>query len=154
MKCILIPLDGSALAEAVIPTALDLARDLDARIVLVSVVVPTPTSWGSAAPGWGPVGTWDMAMAPLEEQTRTTETYLESVRAQMALPEARVETDAHVGTLPRGILEAVEKHGADLIAMSTHGRGGLGRLVMGSVTDMVIRLAGVPVLVVRPPVTG
>ncbi len=152
MKCILIPLDGSALAEAIIPTALDLARDLDARLVLVSVVVPTPTSWGGAAAGWGPVGTWDVAMLPLDEQTRTMESYLASVKAQMPIAADRVTLDARVGTLPRGILDAAEKHGADLVAMSTHGRGGLGRLVMGSVTDMVIRLAGIPVLVVRPPI--
>ncbi|MGC8488975.1 MAG: universal stress protein [Clostridia bacterium] len=154
MQCILIPLDGSALAEAVIPTALELARDLDAHIVLVNVVTPTPAAWGAASPGWGPVGTWDVPMTPLTEQTRAAEEYLASVKQQTGLPEDRVRTDAHVGTLPRGILEAVHKHGADLIAMSTHGRGGLGRLVMGSVTDMVIRLAEVPVLVVRPPVTG
>jgi|SRR5579875_757779 len=98
MRCMLIPLDGSALAEAVIPTALALARKLDARIVLVSIVMLVPTSWGSIARGWGPVGTRDTAMPPLEEQTRATEANLDSVRRQTGFDQGRMATDAHVGT--------------------------------------------------------
>lgn len=154
MHRIMVALDGSALAEAVIPTVLDLAQAINGEVVLVGVVIPAPPTWGAGTPGWGPVGTWDLAMPPVEEELEATRHYLEKVRDQMQLGDDRVTVDARLGVLPRALLEAAEAHQVDLIAMSTHGRGGLDRLVMGSVTDMLIRLAHVPILVVRPPVTG
>jgi nucleotide-binding universal stress UspA family protein len=154
MKRILVPLDGSGLAEAVMPTALELGRALDAEWILLRVVMPAPSAWTLASASWGPVGPWGDALGSTEEARQEARAYLEAVRAKMSVAPDRVALDVREGVLPSALLNAVAEDHADLIAMSTHGRGGVNRLVMGSVTDMVIRMATVPVVVVRPPITG
>ncbi len=154
MKRILVPLDGSALSEAVIPVVLDLAAQMPVEITLLRVVLPfIDENYGYL--GWGPVGEWAGVYPPIEEGIAHARAYLEEVRSRMGAAAAGVVVDARAGLLPDAILAAIGDTKADVVAMSTHGRGGLGRLVMGSVTDLVIRLASVPVLVVRPhPVPG
>jgi universal stress protein A len=59
-----------------------------------------------------------------------------------------------IGNATDGIVWAAEREGADLIVMSTHGRSGLGRIVLGSVADAVVRRTSLPVIVVRPAMNG
>jgi nucleotide-binding universal stress UspA family protein len=150
---ILIPLDGSPLAEAVMPTAVELGQALSAEWVLLRVVAPSGAPWMVEAGAWGPVAPLDMMGPLLEEQKKDAQSYLEAVRAKMPDP-GRVHLDVREDVLPSGIIEAVREHQATYVAMSTHGRGGINRLVMGSVTDMTIRLSPVPVVVVRPRHVG
>ena len=135
------------------PTALELGQALAAEWVLLRVVAPPTVMWAMEAGVWGPVAPWDPMLPLTEEDKSHAAEYLEAVRAKMPAPE-RVTVDAREDLLPTGILKAVAEHGATYIAMSTHGRGGFHRLVMGSVTETTIRLSPVPVVVVRPPTVG
>ncbi len=143
MERILVPLDGSPLSEAVLPVAEALARAHDAEVVLLQVLPTAP-----------PVGLPEEAARAreLEEGVRQAEAYLtelaDKARARGA---ARVRWTARSTerSPAAAIVEAATESGADVIAMATHGRGGLGRLLLGSVAESVVRHARVPVLLVR-----
>jgi nucleotide-binding universal stress UspA family protein len=135
VKTILLPLDGSPLAERALPYAAGIARRSGARVVLVEAVL------AHTLPG----------IDPSDAQLDVTDRARDNLRAAAArLEAAGVEAEPHVyyDDPVRAILDAARRQGADLIVMSTHGRSGLGRMVYGSVTDQVLRRATVPVLLV------
>ncbi len=152
MQRIIVPLDGSRLAEAVLPTAVELGQALNAEWVLLQVVAPLAAVWAMGAGIAGPAVTWE-AQPTVEEEKAAGRAYLDEVRMTMPDP-SRVTLDLREDVMPLGIVHAVAEHHGTYIAMSTHGRGGVGRLIMGSVTDSVIRLSPVPVVVVRPQLAG
>lgn len=152
MQRIIVPLDGSRLAEAVLPTALELGQALNAEWVLLQVVAPLGVVWAMGAGIAGPAMTW-ASQPPVEDEKAAGQAYLDQVRMTMPDP-SRVTLDLREDVLPLGIVHAVVEHHGTYLAMSTHGRGGMGRLIMGSVTDSVIRLSPVPVVVVRPQLAG
>ena len=128
---ILVALDGSPRAEAVLPGALALAARPAGRVTLLRVVPPRAGLATSAAEDL------DRIAAAL-------------VDAGVAVTPRIVEDDhpAHA------ILRTGEELDADLLALATHGRGGVSRMVLGSVTDKVVRGTDRPVLVVRPEVAS
>ncbi len=143
-KHILIPLDGSRLAEETIPLAARLATLCGARITLLRVVIPRLVV---GQPSY--VLQFDVQL--LEEYQREAARYLESVAAR--LRETVPNVDAVVllaDNPPRAILDWATEQGTDLIAMSTHGRSGFRRFMLGSVADKIVRGAHVPVLLSRP----
>jgi nucleotide-binding universal stress UspA family protein len=145
-KHVLIPLDGSALAEQVLEPALALGGLMQARYTLLRVVVPALLP-GPDPTGYGLVGPDDSV---LEGQQREARGYLEGVAVRLRARSGVVQTRAAVGQQPAvAILEEARALGADLIALETHGRGGLARLLLGSVADKVLRGALSPVLVHR-----
>jgi nucleotide-binding universal stress UspA family protein len=136
---VLIPLDGSPLAEQVLAPALDLARLMEARCSLLRVV-ERPSS------GHGSVGLPEVAQA---------EAYLQRVAGRMRERGLQVRARALVARrAAEAIAGEAEAQGSKLIALATHGRGGLKRLLVGSVADQVVRRAATPVLVYRPSGTG
>lgn len=136
---ILIPLDGSALSESVLGPATQLAALADARIVLLQVYL-YGVPLGQAA---------TMASAG-ERAPKATTVYLENVAKDLRAAGFEVETIAVTDYMPApAILDLTAKRGSSLIALATHGRGGLSRIALGSVTDKVMRGAPVPVLVKR-----
>jgi nucleotide-binding universal stress UspA family protein len=147
LRHILIPLDGSELAEQVLEPALALGNLMQADYTLLRVVGP-PVATGLEAPGYA-VG---VGLEPaLEELKAEAQAYLvrlaERLRAQMLA----VQTRIIVGRPPAlAILEEAQGQGIDLIALETHGRGGLARLLFGSVADKLLRGASTPLLVHRP----
>lgn len=144
---ILVPLDGSELAEQILPHAIALARLADGELVLVRVVTPyVVTDFVTERPGVLPPTVFT------EPRVRLAEEELGRVAERLSIEEGiTVSTRVVEHTQPAaGILEEAERTGADLIAAATHGRGGIARLVLGSVADKLIRAARVPVLVVRP----
>jgi nucleotide-binding universal stress UspA family protein len=153
---ILIPLDGSDLAEQAIPYAEEIARREHARVVLLRAVPPlgaflSRTSTGGPAVLGSPYATeveTDVAMRAYRSEQEAAAAYLDLVAQR--LQSSGISTDIRVveGEATEAILEAGRDAG--LIAMSTHGRGGLGRVVMGSTTDEVLRREpNVPMLIVR-----
>jgi nucleotide-binding universal stress UspA family protein len=137
VKTILVPLDGSPIAEAALEPALELAREKNATLVLLRAA-EAHTLFGDA----------------VEAQTaavREAEDYLGGVRDRvMRGGLANVEVSAWYGVPAEAIIEAARYRNADLIVMSSHGRSGLGRLVLGSVAEMVLRGSRVPILLIRP----
>lgn len=142
---ILVTLDGSPLAESVLPHAEALARQFDAEVILLQAVSL------SASMGWG---ISDPASVELVETLR--ETVLGSARDYMQEQVSRLEargvrarSQVVEGGAVDTILHAADQLEVDLIAMATHGRSGMGRWVYGSVAERVLRGATRPVLLVR-----
>jgi nucleotide-binding universal stress UspA family protein len=138
---ILVPLDGSVTGEAAIPQAETLAQALGAELVLFHVVEPFT--------GW--IGSEAFAMYPEKEEERSEAAVAYLDRVEKELQEKGLSTSSWVdlGTASGKILEYAEANAIDLIAMSTHGRSGIGRWVFGSVTDKVLHAGDTPVLVVQ-----
>jgi nucleotide-binding universal stress UspA family protein len=142
---ILLPLDGSPLAESIIPHAIRLGRTEHARFTLLRVVEPlvlmAPTAF---------VPPTDLAPERTSEQVVQAEEYLDRIAERLRDEGAQVVTQVVVSERPaEAILEAAERSVADLIALSTHGRSGLSRLLAGSVADKVLR-GPRPILISRP----
>jgi len=152
-ETIIVPLDGSELAEQALDRAAELAAKVQARVVLVQAVeslaqrmTAPPAIMESPAAAAASVEILQEAVDAEKEQA---EQYLASVRDKLT---ARgLQAEAYVGEGPASdvVLKLAEDKKSDLIVMSTHGRGGLGRLVFGSVADAVLRHSQVPVLLVR-----
>lgn len=143
---VLVPLDGSELAEAILPDVAELCSVTGAGCRLLSVVVP------QFEPG-SPY----MPQAPalhrelLDEAESRSGAYLERIARGLEDAGVATATEVVVHMSPAGaVLETAREVSADLIAMATHGRTGLRRLVLGSVGDKVLRGADVPVMLRRP----
>ena len=143
---ILIPLDGSALAGQILEPTLALGDLTMAAYTLLYVVEPfVLTSYASLAQA-ADLDT-QMNQAALAEAQR----YLDDLAQRLRVGGRQVHTQGLLAAQPAvAILDAARAHGADLIALATHGRSGLARLLIGSVADKVRRGADVPVLLYRP----
>ena len=147
LKKILVPLDGSKLAEAVLPFVHTLAQSMKAEIVLLRVV--TVETYTSMPVPMAPVSIPPLRVTPEHDYYAHAEGYLQRVAFDY-FPDSAVTLQVGGGPITDSILEFAETAGVDLIAMSTHGRSGLSRMVLGSVTDEVVRRSHVPVLLIRP----
>jgi nucleotide-binding universal stress UspA family protein len=137
---VLVPLDGSPLAETVLPVVSKLARPLGLEIALLRIV---PTVIPQVVEGSRRV-----IMDDSERLSREATAYLEGVADRLCADGFRTLTSVRTGVADREILAGARECGADLIAMTTHGRSGLGRLLFGSVAEAVMRHAEIPVLLV------
>lgn len=144
---LLVPLDGSPLAEEALPHAVGLARALEATVVLVHAVPPPVL----------PLAEFSLAGAmalpdadPIEQARRAATAYLETVAARLAAQGVQTQTTVVEGAAATAILEVSRAVGAVLIVMATHGRTGLGRLLFGSVALEVLHRGDRPLLLVRP----
>lgn len=145
IRRVLVPLDGSELAEAILDPAARLARQTGASLVLLRAIDPMLPTDAPYLPA-----TVEGTEARFEERHEEARTYLDGV-AERLRGEGVDVADAEVreGRAAPTILERAGE-GADLVAMATHGRGGLRRWLLGSVSDKVLRGADRPVLIVRP----
>lgn len=145
-KRILVALDGSPRAEKSLELATRIAKASGGMLTLLQAVEP-PLPFSSP---YLPHAVED-AQAALDQGRAASARYLEEQKARLEQQGIRVETETLLGAHPApGILHYADEHPVDLIALATHGRGGLPRLVLGSVADKVLRGANVPILVVRP----
>ena len=135
-KSILVPLDGSTLAEDILDEIEELALLLNARLNLICV------SRADVLPG----------VDPTDAQVRVVNNakeYLETIRERLSLKHFDVEVHTPYGNPADKILEVCKRHPIDLVAMSTHGRSGIGRWLLGSVAEKVVRHSEIPVLLLR-----
>jgi nucleotide-binding universal stress UspA family protein len=140
-KRVLVPVDGSDLAEAIIPFVLDIAGPLDLDITLLRV--------NHAIPPVAVEGTRRIVIEDIEGHRREAQAYLAGLAAELQAKGARVTTLVRRGEPVAEILAAARDEDADLIAMSTHGRTGPARLLFGSVAEGVLRHAGIPVFLMK-----
>jgi nucleotide-binding universal stress UspA family protein len=138
-KRILLPLDGSPLAEQALPHAVSLAEHCGAELILLMVLQPLPDRSISG------VGRREAE----EISARLAREYLEKVAASIAERNLAVQILTIEGQPPTEIVQYAEQNQVDLIVMSTRGQSGLSRWLMGSVADRVMRGAFLPVLLVR-----
>ena len=144
IRHIVVALDGSQLAESILGPASDVARATGAHMTLARIVPPTE-SFGEASAVTG-AGYADPEM-------REALTYLDDVAVSLRNEDdgLDVATEVRAGASPAATLaQMADQLFADLVAIATHGRGGIKRALLGSVAEQLLRSASVPILVMRP----
>ena len=137
---IVVPLDGSELAERAIAPAVTIANAMMAEVILLTVVTPLPSK----------INPFGQAVRKEIEAARQ---YLESARSQFLLASVGGKVAAIVGTeIAQSIINYGEQNNVDLIVMSSQGRSGIGRLVYGSVAEEVLDKASFDVAIIRSQV--
>src|SRR5215510_10996317 len=138
MTKVIVPLDGSLLAEAALDKALAFMSGREATLILVRVVESIALPSGEAD-------------EPDDASIHEAEKYLASVAERTATAHVKVAKAIWYGSPGRAIIEAADLMDADLIVMSTHGRSGVSRWMMGSVAEAVLHGTNRPILLVRAP---
>jgi nucleotide-binding universal stress UspA family protein len=140
-KKILVPLDGSEFAEKALDEAEKLAKSFDSEIILLQVVPFLPI-YGSPE-----------LVTPLiidEKQKESAERYLINLSEELKKRGFKVTSAVRTGhQVPAEIIDFSKESGVDLIVMSTSGRSGISRWVLGSVTHKVVTRAETPILLLR-----
>ena len=140
-KKVLVPLDGSPESEAIFSVIEEIAGPLDMEVVLFHAVQLPPID-ALALPHTG-------AADELGVRERDAHEYLEELAGRLTAKGIRTDVRVRVGDPTREILAVVAEERADLIAMTTHGRSGFGRLLFGSVAEALLRSAPVPIFLMR-----
>jgi nucleotide-binding universal stress UspA family protein len=138
----LVPLDGSAFAEAALPHAAAMARAFGGRILLLRTFEPPIAAYSYAVVS--PV------QAPTEELQQEAQHYLNEVAARLRSDGLPVETIVREGWPANIIARQGAALGPGLIVMATHGRTGVARLFLGSVALEIVRRSPLPVMLIRP----
>jgi nucleotide-binding universal stress UspA family protein len=136
-KKILVPLDGSPTAEAVLPLVIHIAKLAKAEVELITVLTP--------------VAIWDAAatMIRWDAEEEAAKAYISSKAKEVSEAGITAHSMVAFGPAAYAIFDAAKDTKADFIAMTTHGRSGVSRFVLGSVADKLLHTAA-PLLVVRP----
>ncbi|MFB6092911.1 MAG: universal stress protein [Haloquadratum sp.] len=135
---ILVPTDGSPATDAAIDHAIELAEQYDATLHALYVV-------DTGAYSSLEMGSEIVAEALEDEGSQA----VEDVKSRADAAGVDVETSVETGVAHRNILDYVDDHDVDLVVMGTHGRTGVGRFLLGSVAEKVVRGSAVPVMTVR-----
>jgi len=139
---ILVPLDGSALAERAVEQAETIAKALGYEVILYRVI-QNPLA---AAPESGPATEESAAM----ESIADANTYLEKIVSRLEGKGVKARIEIGEGPAYAGILGIAHREDVEFIIMSTHGRTGLTRALMGSVAEKVVYTTKRPVMLVKP----
>ena len=141
-KTILVPLDGSKRAEAILVHVEELAQRYAARVVFLRVVEPG-TYWFSYG------NDYRVPRDEFEQRTQQAESYLAALQGEFR--EKGIEAQARIGYGPtvEAIISTAEREGADLVAMASHGRTGLSQVFYGSVAAGVLHRIDRPLLLIR-----
>jgi nucleotide-binding universal stress UspA family protein len=146
LNILILPLDGSHLAEKIFPHVIYLANSLRLEVVLIRTYT-LPTTGYFLATGVSPPAIGELAEKIRAEATEYLQVKVEELQAEGI---EKVSFVAVEGKGPEEIIDLARKTANNMVAMSTHGRSGIGRWVLGSVTDRVVCYSGDPVLVIRP----
>ncbi len=142
-KIILVPLDGSQRAEAILPHVESLAHCTEAQLVLLNIIDPPMNL----------VSPYDMmpsyTAAEIQAMVEDAETYLQTMEEKMRSHNIATRTIVEYGAVVATIIEVAEREKADLVAMASHGRTGLSRVFYGSVAAGVLQRIDRPLLLIR-----
>jgi nucleotide-binding universal stress UspA family protein len=150
-KKIMVPLDGSELAECVLPHAEAITSGCRAtEVVLVRVI--DPLRLPASVPAMGEFGFREKDRLELEKLRKAeAEAYLKNKVTTLTFAGAGLDYAVLEGKVADALAEYATNHAVDLIVIASHGRSGVSRWVLGSVADRIVRNSCVPVLVVRAP---
>ena len=143
LERLVVPLDGSKLAEQAVPCAVELAKKMNLELILLRVYLMPGVAYptGSYAPDW--------KLLDRETRERASEYLQETIRQLRNEGFDRVSSMVLEGSAAEKIIGVGRENSGSLIAMSTHGASGVGRWVLGSITERVIRHSDNAVLVIR-----
>lgn len=137
----LVPLDGSELAECVLPHVKEIASGCGiGKVVLLRVVEPIP-------PEAPPALDFE---AFQKAGLKAAEKYLAKIKTRLSKEGLKVEAKVVTGRPAEIVTDFAQREKVDLIALATHGRSGISRWVFGSVADKLVRSSSAPVLLIRP----
>jgi nucleotide-binding universal stress UspA family protein len=139
---ILVPLDGSPLAEAVLPYVRELALCTNSEIVLLRVATYPVYDYSVTEPS--------LIIGLRENMLAEASSYINNLASALTRDGFNVTSEVAEGPVVEAIVSYVASVSADLIAMSTHGRTGIQRMFLGSVANRVVHESTVPVLLIRP----
>ena len=143
-KKVLVPLDGSTLAESVLPHVGSIAECCQSEITFLRVVEPAIYSDSTHILEW-------QALDRINEENRkAADQYLTELLARVHYNSGEVHKVVITGKPTDTITNYARQNDTDLIILTTHGHSGVSRLVWGSVTDHILRMVGIPILVIRP----
>lgn len=139
---ILVPLDGSERAEAILPHVHNLAKRYNATVILLQVIEPVPYTMGL-----------EMAYVSLDQDlialTKRAECYLANLQKQFEDQGIQARISVVSGPVVEAIIKAAERESADLIAFASHGRTGLSQVFYGSVAAGLLHRVDRPLLLIR-----
>lgn len=142
---ILAPLDGSVLSECILEHVTEIARKYSIpEVVFLLVIEPAHDAY------WFDQGDPDLQAKLENAQKQSAENYISKIANTAKNAGLKAKGVVLHGNPADMIINYAQENGVDLIVMSTHGRSGVGRFLLGSVTDKVLRTAAAPVLVVSP----
>ena len=142
-QTILVPLDGSKRAETILPHVEELAERYGGKVVLLKVDEP------EVLLDWDEVINVTQYQEKRDQQKKDTETYLASVQERFRTKGIEAVTLVSYGSVVKEILTTAESVGADLIAMASHGQGGMTRTFYGSIAAGILSNIDRPLLLVR-----
>jgi nucleotide-binding universal stress UspA family protein len=141
VKSIMVPLDGSEFSREALRTASELATALQAELLLVQVVDSASYPYLYSDPS-----TWKDP----EQELSGVRAGLQGLADELKILGINVRVEAVVGSPATTIARIAEDEGVSMIVMATHGRGGLARLVVGSVAEAVLQRVHLPIVMIRP----
>ena len=141
---ILVPLDGSKVAEGVLPHAKSLAYSEGAELILLTVGANPTMDFVFADPG--------VAQQSIQEQEERSKKYITGIESELKAAGFKVSTVLRDGSVADVILGVADELDVDIIAMYTHGRTGPARCLLGSIAERVVHSSKVPVLLIRAKV--
>ena len=141
-KKILVPLDGSTLAEAALPHAEAIAKSEGAEIILLRIPMMPATEFFAREPS--------IAVRIQQEEEAVAKKYLDTKLNELKKEKIQASIIMLEGSVPDTILGIAEETHTDMIVMSIHGRTGLKRWLIGSVADRVVHQAHSPVMLIHP----
>jgi nucleotide-binding universal stress UspA family protein len=142
-KTILVPLDGSKRAEAILPHVENLALSLNAKVILFKVAEP------SLMLEYDEVIDMSTYLEKSDQQKKDADDYLTSLREKFRAKGIESQTLIGHGPVVKSIIDAAEQENAKLVAMASHGHGGLLRTFYGSVAAGVLQRIDRPLLLIR-----
>ena len=142
-KTILVPLDGSKRAEAIIPHVENLALSLNAKVILFKVAEP------SLMLEYDEVIDMSSYLEKSDKQKKDAESYLASLQEKFRAKGIEAQILIGHGPVVKAIIDAAEQENVKLVAMASHGHGGLLRTFYGSVASGVLQRIDRPLLLIR-----
>lgn len=150
-KKILVCLDGSELAEQILPFAIEQALHFNSKLVLLRVFAE-PGFVGLAVPGFPGIPVEARGLEKqIQQEEHEAKEYLKKVADRLLSERGlKAECVSILGAAGETIAKYAAENGIELLALATHGRSGPGRVIMGSVADYVLRHLHLPILIIRP----
>ncbi len=148
LKKILVPLDGSELAEQALPYALSLTQKYEAELLLIMVLQPQPTYVLAGDMGIGI--SYSLLEEGLKKERAAAHDYLNQIVAKLSQDKITIRSEVLENqAVAEGIVDMASREAVDVIVKTTHGRSGPSRWVYGNVATKVLQLAPCPIFLVR-----